>query len=57
MTYVKRENLCNQSCRKRIYMLKNDLNAFVDIRLENSYTKGKRETIMKEIDKYEFTCI
>ena len=32
-------------------MLKNDLNAFMDIRLEN------RETIMKEIDKYEFTCI
>ena len=23
-------------------MLKNDLNAFVDIRLENSYTKGKK---------------
>lgn len=38
-------------------MLKNDLNAFMDIRLENSCTKGKRETIIKKIDKYEFTCI
>lgn len=38
-------------------MLKNDLNAFMDIRLENSYTKGKRETIIKEIDKYEYLYI
>ena len=45
------------ACMKRIYRLINDLNAFLDIRLENSCTKGKRETIMKEIDKYEFTCI
>lgn len=29
----------------------------MDIRLENSCTKGKRETIMRKIDKYEFTCI
>lgn len=45
------------ACMKRIYRLINDLNAFLDIRLENNCTKGKRETIMKEIDKYEFTCI
>ena len=29
----------------------------MDICLENSCTKGKRETIMKKIDKNEFTCI
>lgn len=29
----------------------------MDIRLENSCTKRKRETIMKKIDKNEFTCI
>lgn len=45
------------ACCKRIYILQNDLNAFMDIRLENSCTKGKRETIMKKIDKNEFTCI
>ena len=29
----------------------------MDIRLENSCTKGKRETKIKKIDKNEFTCI
>ena len=29
----------------------------MDIRLENSCTKGKRETIMKKIDKYERAVI
>lgn len=45
------------ACMKCIYRLQNNLNAFMDIRLENSCTKGKRETIIKEIDKNEFTCI
>lgn len=55
----KRRDISFDDCMHEMHLNppKNDLNAFMDIRLENSCTKGKRETIMKEIDKYEFTCI
>lgn len=54
----KRRDISFDDCMHEMHLNPpNDLNAFMDIRLENSCTKGKRETIMKEIDKYEFTCI